>query len=865
MSRKQIYPYQKLVARYLLDGQSVILQAPTGAGKTDAALLPFFYGWSYLSAENFPRQCIYSVPMRVLVNQFYTTYSKTAYQHIPDKDFHIVVQTGENAADRQFEGDLIFTTIDQTLSNFLHIPYAVSAGKANLNAGAVLSSYLVFDEFHLFPYDEKEKSGAFAVTIQMLERLRKITPFVLMTATFSNHLLHHLQARLQAEVVTVSDKEAQIINTRWGKFEIRQRIFALHNEALLDADAVKQHHQSRSVAICNTVNRARQLFEMLQSSNCRAIPFDDVSLEPFYEQLAIRSDSEVIEETLLQVRQVIENTPNWQSIHWAILLHARFEKAHRLIKEKFVQELFAAVDKRTWLLPSLILVATQVVEVGVNITSQTLHTEIAPANSILQRAGRCARFPTEHGVVHVYNVPLNEKTGKPQHLPYQSDLCEQTWDALEKWDQRVVDFAAEQEIINDAHGAHDKQMLADLNSVQSALLGMMQRAIFNNDKDVRPKLIRNVDNCPLLICIPPKLTYVSPHRLVAFSLYRGSLMGQHKQLHEWADAHHLDWVFKRVVPRIDEEDRSIPVTYEWSDISNDPTIAHQEIAAALFIAVNPELIAYDAVWGLRFVSPDHPDAGRYKIAWPEEEVEQREKTQFNYRLESYTHHIQIMTRIYEQENWLDKLRYIGRTLYEKKIIPKGMLDQAVRLAIALHDVGKLQVEWQTWARIYQSHKKVSGAIPEYLIAHTLSESDEHRTIAKNIEPRRPHHAGEGALASLNLIKSAIHQHEPLQKAIFSAIVRHHSPQAHTIQHIDRALRYESHTAETIQQALEVAGCEWNSADLFVTHLPVHHIHKYSDLKDFLISNHWDADDWLLYTLIVRIVRLTDGKSQEYHW
>ena len=65
------YPYQKLVAERLLEGKSVILQAPTGAGKTRAALLPFIHAWQQNGSAQFPTKCIYIVPMRVLANQFF--------------------------------------------------------------------------------------------------------------------------------------------------------------------------------------------------------------------------------------------------------------------------------------------------------------------------------------------------------------------------------------------------------------------------------------------------------------------------------------------------------------------------------------------------------------------------------------------------------------------------------------------------------------------------------------------------------------------------------------------------------------------------------------------------------------------------
>ena len=47
------------------------------------------------------------------------------------------------------------------LSSFLNILYSVGRGSANVNAGAIFSSYLVFDELHsrFLPGDRKEKES----------------------------------------------------------------------------------------------------------------------------------------------------------------------------------------------------------------------------------------------------------------------------------------------------------------------------------------------------------------------------------------------------------------------------------------------------------------------------------------------------------------------------------------------------------------------------------------------------------------------------------------------------------------------------------------------------------------------------------
>ena len=248
------FAFQRKVAQHLLNERNVILQAPTGAGKTKAALFPFLLA----QKENilFPRKLLYTTPMRVLAKSFHTDFKESPIGK--EKIFKAEIQTGENQDDRQFRSDLIFTTIDQVLSSFLNIPYALGLRQGNVNAGAVVGAYLVFDEFHLFDPDT-----SLGTVIEMLKMLNGITPFLLMTATFSEPLLERLSECLNAEVVPVADAELQQIPSQRGK----RREYQVVNQTLLDStDTVIAQHQQRSIVICNTVARAQEIYQSLRDN-----------------------------------------------------------------------------------------------------------------------------------------------------------------------------------------------------------------------------------------------------------------------------------------------------------------------------------------------------------------------------------------------------------------------------------------------------------------------------------------------------------------------------------------------------------------------------------------------------------------------
>ncbi|MBW1982749.1 MAG: DEAD/DEAH box helicase family protein [Deltaproteobacteria bacterium] len=200
----QLYPFQQQACDLILSGRSVVLQAPTGAGKTRAALYPFFLAWE--RGQDFPRKCIYSVPLRVLANQFWDEYTDRRRHCGLTRPMDVTVQTGARPEDPRLEGNLIFTTIDQTLSNFLNIPYSLSLGQGNLNAGAILSSYLIFDELHLFDPD-----SSLPTTIHLLRLLRGIVPFIAMSATLSGEMIEALSRELDAEPLVLPPEDLAAI------------------------------------------------------------------------------------------------------------------------------------------------------------------------------------------------------------------------------------------------------------------------------------------------------------------------------------------------------------------------------------------------------------------------------------------------------------------------------------------------------------------------------------------------------------------------------------------------------------------------------------------------------------------------------
>ncbi len=777
------FAFQRKVAQHLLNGRNVILQAPTGAGKTKAALFPFLLA----QQENipFPRKLLYTTPMRVLAKSFHTDFKESPIGK--ENTLKAAIQTGENQDDRQFRSDLIFTTIDQVLSSFLNIPYALGKRQGNVNAGAVVGAYLVFDEFHLF-----DPETSLGTVIQMLKMLNGITPFLLMTATFSEPLLKSLSECFNAEVVPVTDTELKQIPSQCGK----RREYQVVDQTLLDSiDVVIAQHQQRSIVICNTVARAQEMYQSLQDN-------------------PQRGTTEVL------------------------LLHSRFLKKDRKVKEDIIRKRF----KRGAGPDNVILVATQVIEVGLDITCENLHTELAPASAIFQRAGRCARFENESGTVTIYLVP-SKTDGLPNYAPYEKETCETTMEVFRKRNQNVMDFTAEQEVINEVHRESDEKILAELESHPTR--SRISEAIAGQELALARELIRQNDSRTLLVHDKPD-TLDKPFRVESFSLYRGTLFGAWDKLQQMAQEQGLSWSLKYPVEVEDNSPNSrTAITYNWCEVKDKETLG----TSPMFV-VHPRLVAYDTKVGFRLEAGQEPCA----LSVPDDETTQEREFGKGYYRETYTEHIEHLLNAYNS-GLAAELSYAASQLEQKLGSHKSAIDHAIRLCIALHDVGKLTVEWQNWAHKWQQVVGQSINV-NYMAAHTDYNRDDlaEREKEKQFPIQRPGHAVESVWAVAPLLAKVFgKEQKDLAEACLTAIGRHHAPQAKTCS------PYTLHTAapSEIKAVLQKIGHLGQTAQMHLESL-CKQAKPIKPFSYFIQPNNTLA--LLTYFLIVRALRLADQEA-----
>ena len=761
-------PFQRQVYDALATNQNVILQAPTGSGKTFAALAPFILDAWGATGGPVAKKLIYSLPLRVLAgtlrNEYETIFRKT------DHKLHFTNQYGGATEDPFLDGGdsfwkptddndfkdasvkhLVFTTIDQTLSGFIGTPVGVSKRQANMVYGSILSGALVFDEFHLLKTYNSESGGStrgwsFGTALHLLKKTP--WPFMIMTATMSTKLRGLIAEHFNATSICIDESDLPYIRSQ---HETTKHI-EIAQYSISGASVVEKLGK-RTLVICNTVQRAQEVY----SDICRLLK-------------------------------------NSSTKH--LLLHSRFLPHHRAEKERRVSEWFREGSQE-----EAIVVATQVVEAGLNISCDVMHTEISPIDSFLQRVGRAARFGSER-TAHVVIYPLPDPT-KTQ--PYKAKVINDTLDALTAYS--TLEYQQLQGLIDPILEESQQQDFEYYWRNRSGFDERIHEVRWAVESKANREFVRDINNVEVVVANHQDV-HVSPWSYPAISIPQGTLWKFRK------DGGTV-YGFKEVE---DTAELGQGRTKDYTIILLDS----EEKLPSSRVIIAPSQAAYTEPVGLQL------GVVGSEVFVPEEldDVAYRNE----YQREHYPLHLK---RIYQQE----ALRTAAMDALDRLIWSNGKQindkTRVVDLMIWSHDIAKLAKEWQ------RAHGDCK--IP---LAHG------------NRRRNPPPHAMESVVITEPLIEKLLLPTEEgdTVDAVVMAICTHHTPQYNAAKRTPKSFVVERSRQEYLRDYMKETGSKFTET-----------IEKNWELLNWSFADEGypspqttssEADT--VYALLVYILRRCDG-------
>lgn len=326
--------------------QSVLVEIPTGEGKTEGSLL-----WAIRNIYNENTKIIYTLPTQTTSNKLYERVqnffnkNECGLIHSNAKIFLEKEYERDNGVvDKQFDSNFLVSksfnkpitvsTIDSLLKYFINI------GRFNIATKNFLNSVIIIDEVH--SYDFK--------LMGFLKRFLELcyeydVKVCLMSASIPNKIKELLNIK-DYPVITQNDLFKKKAN------EIRKMNCELDD----DFDFIfEKFEESKNILIIrNTVKSATDTYRYFK---------DTFSLD----------DEDII------------------------LYHSTFKKNDKQKKEDLIFEKLASKKP-------FILVATQIVEVSLDIDFDVMFTDNAPIDSLIQRFGRVNRKKNENnkGEIYIY-------------------------------------------------------------------------------------------------------------------------------------------------------------------------------------------------------------------------------------------------------------------------------------------------------------------------------------------------------------------------------------------------------------------------------------------------------------------------------
>ena len=357
----------------------IIIEVPTGEGKTEAALL----AQNYFRKKYNQKGLYFALPTMATSNQMFNRvekYIKKSYSNekinyhlihshsLLSDNYHKIKTSGINnnenlIADEWFSvskrvllAPFAVGTVDQSLLSVLKVKYGY------LRLFGLSDKTIIFDEIHAY---DIHMSLLFE---ELLEWLGKIgSTVIILSATLSKERLLKLASKYAGKefnlnsigkyprISWVNDSNDFYSETVSVNQDHEIKLIKKDNEEDIINDILDLTNEGGNIAwICNTVDNSRKLYQKIKEDN----RFNDYDIE---------------------------------------LFHSRFLFGDRLNKEKNILKKYSkdALKDRNENNNSLnkksILISTQIIEQSLDLDFDLMVSEIAPIDLIIQRVGRLHR------------------------------------------------------------------------------------------------------------------------------------------------------------------------------------------------------------------------------------------------------------------------------------------------------------------------------------------------------------------------------------------------------------------------------------------------------------------------------------------
>jgi len=354
----------------------VLLYAPTGLGKTAAAV-----EWVTANLRHEGERVFFVLPNKASVYAMYKALKarfgadRVAYVH--GSLMLDAYARGEDLADaklfRQVSRPIKVLTPYQLLKFFFGIK------RYEVGLAEMFKGLFVFDEIHTYSAD------TFAMIVKMLEVLRQFEGrFIYMSATIPGYVEKILNELGSPQRVAVTPEEEE-----YEKFTfVRHRVRAV--DADLEDVVVKEVpglvEEGKNVLVCaNRVAQAANIYRRLKEAG----------------------------------------------VHDCVLLHSRLTYGERYEREEDILRRFGE-QGRAYGPRGHVLVATQVVEVSLDLNYDVGYTEVAPVDGLVQRLGRVNRRFMIDGAP----VTVTRYGGRP----YDKHYVDRTWKFLTEEKKGRIDL-----------------------------------------------------------------------------------------------------------------------------------------------------------------------------------------------------------------------------------------------------------------------------------------------------------------------------------------------------------------------------------------------------------------------------------------